>query len=325
MGHGARIIADSISPDGVRLTSFEVTIPRIILAEFNTHRMLSRNSASSRAVPVKKMIQRVLEDPYVPTSWGKNQKGMQAGEEVSEERDFSVVACSRHLAGGNFTRMRCEDCVYIMKHGWPSAQERAVSHWLKARDEAVRYANALLNLGIHKQITNRLLEPFMWHTVLVTATEWDNFFHLRNNPDAHPDFQVVAEMMQELYEAYDPEPLDYGEWHTPLWPMRSDLIDPATGEDLPAPSLHAIRMISVGRCARVSYLTHDGVRAPLEDVKLHDRLLKSGHMSPFEHVAQPAKAHDWNAWFGNFRGWVQYRKLIPYEHDILGPREETTT
>ncbi len=302
MTYNAKILADSISPDGVRLTTFEVTFPRIVLAEFNTHRMFSRNSASSRAIPVKKMIERVMETPYIPSSWGKNQKGMQAEEEVSDV-----------LVG------------------------KARDHWFRARDRAVEQAQDLFDLGIHKQLTNRLLEPFMWHTCIVTATEWDNFFHLRNNKDAHPDIQIPARMMQELYESQEPERLDYGEWHLPLV-SKEELFEACSGPD--DIGFILLRSISAARCARVSYLTHEGKRDPEKDIELHDRLLKSGHMSPFEHVARPARgeidlsiglaqwvAHDCslggdrprpqNTFFGNFRGWVQYRKLISNEEDIL--------
>lgn len=281
MGFDAKILADSISPDGVRLTTFEVTFPRIVLAEFNTHRMFSRNSASSRAIPVKKLIERVQGDPYIPTSWGKNQKGMQAGEDVP----LSEQAFSRDV-------------------------------WLHARDNAVNDALLLLDSGIHKQITNRLLEPFMWHTVIVTATDWANFFHLRNNEMAHPDIQIPARMMQELYESQEPTFVDHDNWHLPLWGFEGD---DAWWADAPK--------ISVGRCARVSYLTHDGKRDPAADIDLHNRLLTSGHMSPFEHVAKPMgpggiAIHPGALYSGNFRGWVQYRKTIPGEADMLNPERQ---
>jgi thymidylate synthase ThyX len=302
MSFAAKIHEDSRSPDGVRLTTMEVTFPRPILAEFNTHRMFSRNSASSRAIPVKEMIRRVHEDPYVPTHWGKNQKGMQAEQEVSAED-----------------------------------AERAKKFWLQACDLAVVSATALSEkVGIHKQITNRLLEPFMWQTVIVTATEWDNFFHLRDNPQAHPEIQKIAHMMRELYEAEEPIELRYGEWHTPL-------VDIDTSAEVFA-RFHAgtdtdphktLCKISVARCARVSYLTHDGKRDIQADLDLHDKLLASGHLSPFEHVARPAANDDLfrgrvvrpsnggpatlrDYFSGNLRGWVPYRKLIPNEADIFG-------
>jgi len=301
----AKILADSLSPDGVRLTTFEVTFPRIILSEFNTHRQFSRNSASSRAIPVEKMIKRVMEDPYVPSSWGKNQKGMSADENI-----YGLGA------------------------------ENALSAWYNARDSAIRYARKLLEIGVHKQLTNRLLEPFMWHTVICTSTEWVNFFHLRNNAQAHPDIQTIAKMMQVLYESpLELRKLNYGEWHLPLVQRTEDmhaLFDAGLAQVDNADSLidELLVKISVARCARVSYLTHDGKRDIQADLNLYDKLLTSGHLSPFEHVARPVKvfagpdvnddayrvvfdgAH--NPWCGNFRGWVQYRKLIPNESDILG-------
>lgn len=296
MGFAAKIICDSVSPHGVRLTTFEVTMPRIVLAEFNTHRMFSRNSASSRAIPVEKMIRRLYEDPYVPTSWGKNQKGMQADEELSEPD-----------------------------------QALARSYWLGARDEAVSMARKLLGLGVHKQLTNRLLEPFMWHTAIVTATEWSNFFHLRNHPMAHPDIQVPAKMMQELYEAGSPRLVREGEWHLPLVfdDDRTELLgDRELAEFYGAYPVEELIKISAARCARVSYLTHDGRRDVKEDLGLYGKLVQPGHMSPLEHPARPMLHEEIVAnrrlgdhgglipFLGNFRGWVQHRKEIPYEWDV---------
>jgi thymidylate synthase ThyX len=252
----------------------EVVFPRIVLAEFNTHRMLSRNSASSRAIPVEKMIKSVLENPYVPIHWGKNQKGMQAEEEFT---------------GNDAKLLELE--------------------WRQAAHQAVKSAEKFLQLGVHKQITNRLLEPFLWHTVVVTATDWDNFFHLRNHPAAHPEIHRVAELMQYEYENHVPTPKEQDEYHIPY--IQED-------EDFPVEK--AVK-ISVARCARVSYLTHDGKRDPKEDLVLHNRLLSSGHLSPFEHVAKPHKIRPLYTYYsGNFRGWLQYRKTLPYEQDILGPR-----
>lgn len=292
----AKILADSVSPDGVRLTTLECIYPRIIHAEIMTHRQFSRLAASSRAVPVEKMIRKVEEDPYIPTRWGKNQKGMQAEQDVS-----------------------------------PEAAQRAAYHWLQARDYAVERAKALLACGIHKQLTNRLLEPFLWYTALITATEWSNFFNLRCNPAAHPEIRLIAELMRDAMEQSRPVELGYGGWHLPLW---------GSDEDLDAgSSLEDIRKISVARCARISYLTHDGKRDPQADVELHDRLLAAGHCSPFEMVARPMNASEidlfkqpivewrdgaayptgrYTHFLGNLDGWVQYRKTIPHEADILG-------
>jgi len=274
MSCSAKIIKDSVSEIGMRLTTMEVVFPRIILAEFNTHRLFSRNSASSRAIPVEKMLKRVRENPYIPSHWGKNQKGMQAEQEV----DIETAA-------------------------------RALDEWLAACALATNQAEQLMKLGIHKQITNRLLEPFMWHTCIVSATEWSNFFHLRCNPQAHPEIQAIAYAMRDALQASVPLSVAYGDWHLPF-------ID---DDELKTHGVAVAKKASVGRCARVSYLTHDGRRDINEDVALHDRLLTSGHMSPLEHVATPVWSQVHHS---NFKGWAQYRKHVPFEQDILAPREE---
>lgn len=287
MGYEAKIITDSISFNGVPLTTFQITFPRLALAEFNTHRDKSRNSASSRAIPVAKMIERVLADPFIPIYWGKNQKGMQAEQELNEQE-----------------------------------QAAATFHWLEARDLAVAKATELLQIGVHKQITNRLLEPFMWHTVIVTATEWANFFALRDHKGALPEFRKIAAMMHELYDNRPKaEVLQPGQWHLPL--LQPDELAVARAETRAEGQLHIIEqwaLVSCARCARVSYLTHEGIRDPEEDLNLATRLQQSGHMSPFEHAACALSDHDVGVHrsngrnFGNFREpWLQYRKTMPNE------------
>jgi thymidylate synthase ThyX len=290
VAYSARIIADSISEAGNRLTTMEVSFPRCVLAEFNTHRMFSRNSASSRAIPVKKQIERVMNDPFIPIYWGVNKPGMSAESELEGTERI-----------------------------------RAEAEWLTARDRAVEAVERLLGFNLHKQIVNRLLEPFMWQTVLVTATEWRNFFARRANAQAQPEIRKIAELMQKECAASVPKKLKKGEWHLPL--IQEDELEWASlnqGE--------AIK-VSVGRCARVSYLTHDGVRDHDKDIELYERLVSSGHMSPLEHVATPAWHLEggWNEygsgweqpqpykvceWHGNFHGWRQYRKTIKHEHDF---------
>jgi len=270
MAYDVKIILDSISPAKVRLTTFEVTLPRIVLAEFNTHRMLSRNSASSRAIPVEKMLKKVTEDPFIPIYWGKNQKGMQAEEELTEE-----------------------------------LQNEAQKEWLRGRDSAVYHVERMLEVGIHKQITNRLLEPFLWHTIICTATEWENFFNLRDHKMAQPEIRKGAVLMKETLRFSNPQLVPVGQWHLPL----------VTGVDEATLSSEGftkeqLAQISCARCARVSYLTHDGKRDPQKDLELCADLMKNGHMSPLEHAA---KADAMTVWFGNFRGWQQYRKTIPGE------------
>lgn len=274
MAYGARILADSIvvGKPHTRLTTMEVTLPRIVLAEFNTHRMFSRNSASSRAIPVEKMLKRVQEDPFIPVYWGKNQKGMQADEEFSE-----------------------------------AEQEGLKIQWLAARDQAIFYAQSLLKTGVHKQITNRLLEPWLFHTIIVSSTEWDNWDALRTHKDAQPEIRKSAVMMKEVRDAATPTVIEVNGWHLPLVTDYTELVEAGFSEK-------DICLISVGRCARVSYLTHDGVRDPKADIDLALKLQSAGHMSPFEHVAQAMRHQDWS---GNFYGWMQFRKTLPNEDNFL--------
>ncbi len=274
MAYDCRVLADSVNPVGCRLTTMEITFPRIVLAEFNTHRMLSRNSASSRAIPVEKQLAKVLSDPFIPVYWGKNQKGMKADQELDG-----------------------------------AARDAAFSSWHAARDYAVECAKALLEHGVHKQITNRLLEPFMWHTAIVSATDWDNFFGLRCHPDAQPEIRVIAEMMRTALGASTPRGLGRGEWHLPLVYEEDEQAAMNLWPD-PDPWMLGLVKVSAGRCARVSYLTHDGKRDLMEDVGLCDRLLVSGHMSPLEHPARALARADRH---GNFAGFMQYRKTIPGE------------
>jgi thymidylate synthase ThyX len=289
MTYAAKIIADSVSPDGIRLTTIEVTFPRIVLPEFNTHRVFSRNSASSRAIPIAKRIEMVEKTPYVPDEFGSNQKGMQSGAAL--EGEAALVARSS---------------------------------WLNAAECAVLHAKALADAGVHKEYANRLLEPFCWHTVVVTATEWDNFRALRCHPLATRPIRLAAELMFEAYDASSPRELHYDEWHLPY--VRPD-------EVAQVPVSTYVR-VSAARCARLSYLTQDGKRDVNADLGLYERLASAGHMSPLEHPARPAEVADYNLalarvgvelrpenmWFGNFRGWVQHRKTIAGE-SVFVPRE----
>lgn len=266
MSFEAKIILDSVSPAGKRLITMELTYPRFIHAEFMTHRMFSRNAASSRAIPTRKMIKMVEENPAMPIYWGKNMKGMAAREEIDKGKV-------------------------------PVAEEL----WLKARDEAVAYAKALYELKMHKQVVNRILEPWKFITVICTATEWSNFFALRDHSDAQPEISHLARLMREAQDASTPR---RKLWHLPY----------VDGYDLPdvitAAEFEDWKKISVARCARVSYLTHDGKRDIEKDLVLHERLLTGsghGHWSPFEHVAVAHRNPEMRS--GNFVGWTQYRKL----------------
>ena len=270
MTYSANILADSFSPSRVRLTTMEVTFPRMVLAEFNTHGMLRRNSASSRAIPVAKMLEQVRVNPFIPERFGVNRPGMQATE---------------WLEG--------------------PAAAAATRAWLDGRDKAIETAETLLALRLHKQLVNRVLEPWLWHTVIVTATEWSNFFALRDHPDAQPEIQTPARLMRLAMEESVPKPIGYGEWHRPLMPDLEELATIYKDDDL--------NRISVGRCTRVSYNKHHEGGSPEDDIARYERLAASGHMSPFEHVATPSLGLDF---VGPFKGWVQLRKMIPNEHDF---------
>lgn len=272
MAYEVKIIRDSVARHGKRLTTWELTYPRFVHAELMTHRLFSRNSASSRAIPIEKMIERVLTDPAMPVYWGKNQSGMQAATELDRDEISS-----------------------------------AREEWLQARDSAVCHARELQAKGVHKQIVNRLIEPWMWITVILSATEFANWFHLRDHKDAQPEIREVAARMNELYHSARPMPLKVGEWHMPLTGFAGD--EHLSPEDM--------LKVSVGRCARVSYLTHNGERDVQADIDLCDRLSKSGHWSPFEHVA---RAMETATPSGNFIGWRQYRKLFSNEHQAVYTR-----
>lgn len=322
MAYAAKILADSLSPLGDRLTSFEITFPRIVLAEFNTHRMFSRNSASSRAIPVRKIMSRVLEDPFIPVYWGKNQPGMSAAKQLDDEEQAQaeqIWLCQRDMA---------VDTVMKLQLGEQRSDELFRQTLEVQRDDpkinVSLYARMIelyeqpdpedaFALNVHKQIANRLLEPWMWHTVIVTATEWSNFFALRTEASAQPEIRAIAELMHPLYHEHEPVQLSYADWHLPL--VNTGEFD---NSDI------SPQAISTGRCCRVSYLTHDGKRDPGKDIEMHDDLLKNGHMSPFEHPARPMTKveKDSSPWAGNFYGWVQYRKTLENEADFSQVRQD---
>ncbi len=259
----AKIILDSVAPCGKRLTTIQLTYPRFIHAEMMTHRDFSRNSASSRAIPIDKMIKMIEECPAAPINWGRNQKGMSAVSEIDD----------------------------VEKARW---------QWNRGAKKAVLQAKRLKKLGLHKQIVNRVLEPYMWMTILITATEWDNFWKLRRHPDAQPEIHKIADMAYEAIQNSSPEKRDR---HLPFIDGVEELRFPNEPTTL--------FMMSAARCARLSYLTQDGVRDYSRDIELAERLLNGsdgiGHLSPFEHQGWPLNTELRS---GNFVGWEQYRKVI---------------
>jgi thymidylate synthase ThyX len=278
----AKIIADSINAKGKRITSFVVTMPRIVLAELNTHRVLSRNSASSRAIPFVKMLEMVKKTPFVPIRWMKEHTGMQGNEFFTDEAEIAQLEKT----------------------------------YLEGRDNAVRTAESLSSLGLTKQIVNRGLEAYMWHTVIITATEWENYFALRAHEAAEIHIQKLAYVMLEEMNNSTPKLLQVGEWHIPFGDQinEADAAFSFSVENYEQRLQELKVKIATARCARVSYTVVGEEGKPdnyQNDFKLHDRLLSMGHLSPFEHCAQ---CTDNEGWSGNFQGWTQYRKMLPNEN-----------
>jgi hypothetical protein len=283
----AQVIADSVGPNGVRLTTMTLMYPRMIHAEYMTHRAFSRNASSSRAIPVKKLINMAVEDPAFFSEVRLNEPGMQ-GQVLAD----------------------------------PETLTKFHDEWLQlmrlSAEFAKRWAAPVSEGGynIHKQHVNRVMEP--WHHIKVvhTATEWDNFFRLRRHPAAEPTMAAVAEAMYVAREASTPAIMVPGEWHLPFIRML-DRVDH---------DLDELIKISTARCARVSYMRHDGTPAPVsEDLQLHARLVERDagsddpvHMSPAEHQAQCLpKLGTAEKWSGNLRGWHQYRKTLEVSREFF--------
>ena len=388
----AQIVTDSMSPQGHRITTFLLTYPRFIHAEIMTHRVFSRNTASSRAIPFEKMVKMIKEDPFIPIAWQKDHKGMQGTEYITDPK-----------------------IIDFKKGVWLHARNKAIQSAEELRYNLTRIKSMediqeIEETSVTKQLCNRLLEPFMWHTALVTATEWENFYelrcpqyHLENVPTVNEDLslnaktitlvgkskkellkqineidndsytgfktilnkysdldwlqinksqaeihmQALAESMWDAMNESTPKQLQAGEWHIPF----GDNIDEDKIEEfLRGPYRasyvrkekdvqHAKIEISTARCARLSYMTFDGEIDYEKDIKLYDTLLKSHHMSPFEHCARAmtqdeyylfakGKADDLEdnidycnimfsnpskniiGWCNNFHGFIQYRYLI---------------
>jgi thymidylate synthase ThyX len=293
-----KVIADSVSPAGQRLTTFQLRYPRFIHAEFMTHRVFSRNASSSRAIPVAKIIEDIQRDPVVPVYWGKNQPGMQAREELS-----------------------------------PEEQLHASAHWFDAMDATIKHVKALIEIGLHKQTANRLLEPWSHINVVCTATDFANFFALRSHADAQPEIKDLSDLMQHAQLLSIPHVLQVGEWHLPY--VEEEDFDEAynflkinriTRDEPRLEEINRLLIkVSTARCARVSYLTHDGRKTGLlEDIELHNKLVVATplHASPAEHQATPDELvkddYSDTRWkneslHGNFTGWCQYRKMLPGE------------
>lgn len=273
------ILADSISPTGQRITTFQLRYPRFIHSELMTHRVFSRNASSSRAIPVARMLEQVRNDPAMPCHWGKNQSGMQAKVELE-----------------------------------PILRDEAVNSWHLAAFMAADIAEQMTKIGLHKQVANRILEPFQYISVVLTATDFDNWFELRDHEDAQPEIRELAIAMRQSMDESQPRLLQPGQWHLPY----------ITDEERELYPADILLQVSAARCCRVSYLRHDGEAPNIEkDIELCEFLVGARplHASPFEHQATPDVVNNWFTKLfkgkyrnphqhGNLSGWVQHRKLI---------------
>lgn len=321
----AKVVADSKNEFGDRITTMVITFPRMILAEFNTHRMFSRNSASSRAIPFNKMVKSVEENPFVPIAWQKDHSGMQGTEYFTRKEDIDA----------------CE------------------SLWLHAKRSSIATAKSMNNEAITKQLANRLLEPFMWHTVIVTSTEWENFFALRcpqyihslypnevfrskrdynerfglpnneltelewlqiNKGAAEIHMMALAECMWDAMNESKPSPMD---WHIPF---LKEIHEKLSKEDIMI-TMDEVIKVSTSMCARVSYTTI-GEEKDINIGKLieiHDKMANQVpfHASPFEHCAKAMSRDEYCSfyngnqlkdenfgWCRNFKGFIQYRHIV---------------
>lgn len=297
MDISAKILADSVSPHGVRITTLELHYHRYILPELNTHRAFSRNGASSRAIPTEKLIEACINEAVEPLEWGLNQRGMQA---------FTVADPLLEVEGREI--------------------------WNAARADAIKHASALAEKGFAKQIVNRVLEPYLSTRTVVTSTDWANFDTLRDHQDAQPEIRKLAQEIIAAKLKSAPKPLGINAWHLPyilpedyeaVRDLDSEIVESVSSllafpprSWFPNDAMMMLNMISAARCARVSYRTVEGKPTKVEDdLVLFERLIKTQpvHASPTEHQATPWASPLRESITANYRGFVPFRRLIKNE------------
>lgn len=288
-----KVVTDSCFNED-RISTLELTYPRMIHAEIMTHRDRARNAGSSRAIPWPVMCERIQNDPVIPIYWGSEQKGMQTGGEIEDK-------------------------------------ESALGIWLAARNQALMAAQRLANLGVHKSLCNRLTEPFMWITVVMTSTSWKNFFLQRCHKDAEIHFQKIANMARKAL--LESTPIQANEHLPYVQPDDVDFVHSVfsescmtlDGEDSKRilglkfegkSEQEVLMQVSTARCARVSYVQHgEKKKSTGKDINLFSQLVRGsgfGHWSPMEHPAIWKEGR-----FGPFKNWKQYRKF--YENECPTP------
>lgn len=261
------------------LWTFELTYPRYIHSEFMTHRVFSRNASSSRAIPVKRMIEQVRENTVIPPKVFMNQKGM-VGE--TEADPFTTTA------------------FHVL--------------WEEAAENACKTAEMMERLGIHKQHVNRILEPFQFIKVIVTATDWYNFFVLRLAPDAQPEMRELANAIYDEMNRYHNKAVGVLELDKEHSVVSLPYITDEDIKEIGKEEYHTLMKISAARCARVSYNNHDGSKPDIKkDLELYGHLYNSKHMSPMEHACIRDEDYRKNA---NLNGWKSLRYLIETYEDL---------
>ena len=300
-GVRVQIIADSVAKSGDRVTSFEVRTHRFTLAEWNTHCLFSRNSASSRAIPFTKQLERFTEDPALPVVWASEKPGMSGGEELEDEDLMDAVEL------------------------WYAFQKDVailLNDYLQAHPEPEH--------RLHKSLLNRLMEPLQWHTMLITSANYENFFNLRVSPNAMPEICLAAELMQSLYEVSSPVLLLNGEWHLPYVRENEQIVGSrlwSPTDDTGRRAGYDGREISSSRAAATSYETQWADKGYVKEIERYMGLTQNGHWSPLEHICTPWAFNidvvpipdpDTNeklderrvAKLGKFPGWLQWRHVV---------------
>lgn len=268
--YSAKIVLDSYSNiTEARCTTLEFTMPKWLVAEFNTHRMTAKNSASSRAIPTSKLIEAIEYHPVVPIDFREKNTGMTADALVNEQ-DLQLL----------------------------------YEEWIGASKDMLARVKRMLAIGkgVDKQRVNRLLEPFMWTTVVATATEWENFFTLRDHEAAQPEFGLIASIANQLYRLNEPQILVAGEWHLPYVTMEEEAS--LIKEGVPA---YQIALASAARVSRVTYVKQDTKYSFDEEVQKGIKLAKDRHMSPLDQVAMATNSRNF---FGHSYSFKPLRKFI---------------
>jgi len=277
------LVRDSVSIFDQRITTLKLVYPRIIHDEFLTHRAFSRNASSNRAIPLERILADLRDNYYIPNVFDQEKRGMSSDTPLPE-----------------------------------TLQKQAESLWIEGIEKTIETCKSLEGLGIHKQFINYLLLPYQYITVLVTATDWENFFNLRDSPEAHPEMRKLARRIREVMNVSTPEIIEYG-WHIPF----------CGSQILTCPSN---LVESVAYCARISYNAKKKFTLE-QNLDLARRLYKNKHMSPFEHIAKPVFGRDR---YANFTGWRSLRFFIDtnwHNSDVnstilqleMGDEDEDTT